>query len=141
MEAHLLWLLLGLALVIVELISGTFYLLVLGVAAFGGGIAAWLGATFPAQVIATSVVAGIGVYFVHAYRARNAAQQMAPIDAGQPANFESWVDQPAGLARVRYRGASWDARLEDAAAPQPGAVLYVLAAEGNTLKVTARRPA
>jgi membrane protein implicated in regulation of membrane protease activity len=141
MEAYLIWLLAGLALVIAELITGTFYLLVLGVAAFGAGAAAWLGAGFPVQVIAAVVVAGVGVYLVHAYRARNAAQQMQPIDAGQPANFESWVDQAAGLARVRYRGASWEARLDGGDSPQPGAVLYVLAAEGNTLKVSAKRPA
>lgn len=141
MEAYLIWLLAGLALVIAELITGTFYLLVLGVAAFGAGAAAWLGAVFPLQAITATAVAGAGVYLVHAYRARNAAQQMQSIDAGQPASFESWVDQAAGLARVRYRGASWDARLEGGGAPQPGAVLYVLAAEGNTLKVSARRPA
>jgi membrane protein implicated in regulation of membrane protease activity len=35
MDAYLAWLLLGLALVIVELLTGTFYLLVLGVAAKG----------------------------------------------------------------------------------------------------------
>jgi membrane protein implicated in regulation of membrane protease activity len=51
------------------------------------------------------------------------------------------VDQPAGLARVRYRGASWDARLESDASLQPGALVYVLGTEGNTLKVSARRPA
>jgi membrane protein implicated in regulation of membrane protease activity len=141
MDAYLVWLLLGLALVIVELLTGTFYLLVLGAAAFGAGAAAWMGTGFPVQVVTAVVVAGVGAYFVHAYRARNAAQQMSPIDAGQPANFENWVDQPAGLARVRYRGASWDARFEGGEAPQPGAVLYVLAAEGNTLRVTARRPA
>jgi membrane protein implicated in regulation of membrane protease activity len=141
MEAYLVWLLAGLALVIAELITGTFYLLVLGVAAFGAGAIAWLGMGFPAQAIAATVVAGIGVYLVHAYRARNRAQQMPPIDAGQPASFESWVDQAAGLARVRYRGASWDARLEPGEAPQPGALLYVLAADGNTLKVSAKRPA
>lgn len=141
MEAYLVWLLAGLALVIAELITGTFYLLVLGVAAFGAGAIAWLGMGFPAQAIAATVVAGIGVYLVHAYRARNRAQQMAPIDAGQPASFESWLDQPAGLARVRYRGASWDARLEPGAALQPGALLYVLATDGNTLKVSAKRPA
>ena len=140
MEAYLLWLLAGLALVIVELLTGTFYLLVLGAAAFAAGAAAWLGGGFPVQAITAAVLAFVGAYFVHAYRARNRAQQMAPIDAGQPASFESWLDQGAGLARVRYRGASWDARLEDAAAPQPGAVLYVLATEGNTLRVTARRP-
>ena len=141
MDAYLVWLLLGLALVIVELLSGTFYLLVLGVAAFGAGAVAWSGGGFAAQSIAAAVVALAGAYFVHAYRARNTAQQMAPIDAGQPANFERWVDQGAGLARVRYRGASWDARLEGEAALQPGALVYVLATEGNTLKVSARRPA
>ena len=141
MDAYLVWLLAGLALVIVELLTGTFYLLVLGVAAFGAGAVAWFGGGFAAQSIAAAVVALAGAYFVHAYRARNSAQQMAPIDAGQPANFEGWVDQTAGLARVRYRGASWDARLEAGEAPQPGALLYVLATEGNTLRVTSRRPA
>ena len=141
MDAYLVWLLLGLALVIVELLTGTFYLLVLGAAAFGAGAAAWAGAGFAVQVITAVAVAGVGAYFVHAYRVRNAAQQMAPIDAGQPAHFEGWVDQAAGLARVRYRGASWEARLEGGETPQPGAVLYVLAAEGNTLKVSPRRPA
>lgn len=141
MQTYLIWLLAGLALVIAELITGTFYLLVLGLGAFGAGAAAWLGAGFPIQVIAAVVVSGVGMYLVHAYRARNAALQMPPIDAGQPASFESWVDQAAGLARVRYRGASWEARMEGGEAPQPGAVLYVLAAEGNTLRVSARRPA
>lgn len=141
MEPYLIWLLGGLALVIAELVTGTFYLLVLGVAAFGAGAAAWLGAEFPLQAIAAVVVAGVGAYFVHAYRERNAAQQMRSVDAGQPANFEGWVDQAAGLARVRYRGASWEARLEAGMTPQPGALLYVLGTEGNTLRVSARRPA
>lgn len=141
MDAYLIWLLVGLALVIVELLTGTFYLLVLGVAAFASGAAAWLGGGFAAQSIVGAVVALAGAYAVHAYRARNAARQMAPIDAGQPASFEAWVDQAAGLARVRYRGASWDARVEAGEAPQPGALVYVLATEGNTLRVSARRPA
>jgi membrane protein implicated in regulation of membrane protease activity len=141
MDAYLIWLLSGLALVIVELLTGTFYLLVLGVAAFGAGAVAWFGGGFAAQSIAAAALALAGAYLVHAYRARNAARQMTPIDAGQPANFESWVDRQSGLARVRYRGASWDARLEAGESPEPGAVLYVLATEGNTLKVSARRPA
>ena len=141
MDTYLIWLLVGLALVIVELLSGTFYLLVLGVAAFGAGAVAWFGGGFAMQSIAAAALALAGAYFVHAYRARNAAQQMAPIDAGQPASFESWLDQGSGLARVRYRGASWDARLEGEAALQPGSLVYVLATEGNTLRVTAKRPA
>ena len=142
MDAYLLWLLAGLALVIVEFLTGTFYLLVLGAAAFAAGAAAWLGGGFPAQAITAAIIAFVGAYFVHAYRARNAARQMPSIDAGQPASFEHWVDEAARLARVRYRGASWDARLEETGAPpQPGAVLYVLATEGNRLRVSVKPPA
>jgi membrane protein implicated in regulation of membrane protease activity len=141
MEHSLAWSIVGLLLVITELLSGTFYLLMLGIAGFGAALAAWLGLGFGAQAVVFVVVSGAGCYGVHIYRAKNQKQQMPSIDAGQPANFESWVDQAAGLARVRYRGASWEARLEGEAVLQPGAVVYVLATEGNTLKVSARRSA
>jgi membrane protein implicated in regulation of membrane protease activity len=142
MEHYLAWAIVGLVLVITELLTGTFYLLVLGIAGFGAAAAAWLGVGFQAQAVVFLVASGVGCYAVHLYREKNRAQQMPSIDAGQPANFENWVDQAAGLARVRYRGASWEARLEGGeAALQPGAVVYVLATQGNTLKVSARRPA
>ncbi len=140
MEQYLAWAIMGLTLVIVELVSGTFYLVMLGVAAFGASAAAYLGYDFPVQAIVAAIVAGAGCYWVFAYRARNAAKQMAQVDAGQPASFETWVDQGARLARVRYRGASWDARVEGDQAPEPGAIVYVVSTHGNTLKVTARRP-
>ena len=41
---------------------------------------------------------------------------------------------------MRYRGASWDARVDGEAALQPGALVYVLATEGNTLKVSVQAP-
>jgi membrane protein implicated in regulation of membrane protease activity len=145
MDPALLWAITGLALVIVELLTGTFYLVMLGVAAFGAAGTAWLGYDFPAQVIVAAVIAGVGCYGVHLYRQKNRTQQMAPIDAGMPASFESWIDRGARLARVRYRGASWDARIEGtdagAEALQPGNTVYVLAADGNTLKVVKNRPA
>ena len=98
MDAYLVWLLVGLALVIVELLTGTFYLLVLGVAAFGAGaVPPGSAVGFAVQaIVRRGGVAAAARYCVHAYRARNAAQQMASIDAGQPANFESWVDQARG---------------------------------------------
>jgi membrane protein implicated in regulation of membrane protease activity len=143
MEADLLWAILGLTLVIVELLSGTFYLLVLGIAAFGAALAAWLGQPFGVQAIVAAVVSAAGCYGVHVYRAKNTTGQMSPIDAGQPASFEAWVDQGARLARVRYRGASWDARIEGdgSESAAPGSLLYVVRTDGNTLKVTVRRPA
>jgi len=141
MDLAIVWAVIGLVLVIVEVVTGTFYLLMLGVAAFGAALAAWLGLGFSAQSIVAVVVSAVGCYGVHVYRAKNSAQQMAPIDAGMPASFETWLDVPARLARVRYRGASWEARVEGSDALEPGAALFVVAADGNTLKVAKNRPA
>ena len=140
MDQAVVWAVVGLVLVIVELLTGTFYLLVLGIAAFGAALAAWLGLQFSAQSIIAALIGAIGCYGVQLYRAKNRAEQMAPIDAGMPASFESWLDAGARLARVRYRGASWDARVEGGDALEPGATVYVLAADGNTLRVTKTRP-
>jgi membrane protein implicated in regulation of membrane protease activity len=140
MDHAIVWAVIGLVLVIVELMTGTFYLLMLGVAAFGAALAAWLGLGFSAQSIVAVAVSAVGCYGVHVYRAKNSAQQMAPIDAGMPASFESWLDAGQRLARVRYRGASWDARVEGGEAVEPGATVYVLAAEGNTLRVAKNKP-
>ena len=142
MDHGIIWAMIGLVLVIVELLTGTFYLLMLGIAAFGAGLAAWMGVQFPVQATVAAVVSALGCYGVHLYRAKNKAQQMAPIDAGMPASFESWVDAKARLARVRYRGASWDARVEGfEGGIEPGATVYVLAADGNILRVAKNRPA
>lgn len=141
MDPALAWAILGLVLVIAELLSGTFYLLMFGAAAFGAAAAAYFGQPFAVQAIVATALAGFGCYGVHVYRARNRAEQMPPIDAGMPASFEAWIDAAARLARVRYRGATWDARVDGAEALEPGATVYVLATDGNTLKVAKNRPA
>lgn len=140
MDPALAWAVAGLALVIVELLTGTFYLLMLGVAAFGAAGAAWLGYDFAVQVVVAAVISAAGCYGIYVYRAKNKAEQMAPLDAGMPASFETWIDRGARLARVRYRGASWDARVEGGEALEPGATVYIVAADGNTLKVAKNRP-
>lgn len=141
MQPYLLWLLIGFGLVVVELLSGTFYLLMLGIAAFGAAAVAWFGQGFEVQAIVAVAVASAGCYGVHVHHARNSREQMASVDAGQPANFENWIDQGGGLARVRYRGASWDAHVDGEGDLAAGALLYVLRIEGHALKVSRQRPA
>ena len=141
MELYLIWLLVGFGLVIIELLSGTFYLLMLGVAAFGGAVVAYAGRGFETQVVVAAILAAAGCYGAHIYRAKNSKVQMASVDAGQPANFESWVDEGGGLARVRYRGASWDAHIGGRGELDAGALLYVEQIEGHSLKVSRKRPA
>jgi membrane protein implicated in regulation of membrane protease activity len=141
MDPALAWAIVGLVLVISELLSGTFYLLMLAVAAFGAAAVAYFGLGFPVQCIVAAVLAAGGCYGVHIYRAKADPRRMPPIDAGMPASFESWLDAGARLARVRYRGASWDARVEGSDAIEPGATVFVVAADGNTLTVAKNRPA
>lgn len=140
MDQYVIWALVGLGLVIIELLSGTFYLLMLGIAAFGAAIAAYAGAGFPLQVIVAAVVAAAGCWGVHVWRAKHDTAQMPSIDAGQPASFESWIDEGARLARVRYRGTQWDARIEGTGPVATGAILYVTSTQGSTLAVTMQRP-
>ena len=140
MDPYVAWAVLGLGLVIIELVTGTFYLLMLGIAGFGAAIVAWAGAGFPLQAIVASVVAAAGCYGVHVYHAKHAGGQMPSIDAGQPASFESWVDEAARLALVRYRGTQWDARVDGAGPVAAGDVLYVTSTQGSTLAVTTQRP-
>lgn len=141
MEHYLIWMLVGFALVIVELLTGTFYLLMLGVAAFGAAAVAYAGRGFEAQIIVAALLAAAGCYGVHVYRAKNARVQMASVDAGQPANFEHWVDEGGGFARVRYRGASWDAHVDGNGGLEKGALVYVLRLEDHKLEVSRTRPA
>lgn len=140
MDHALIWAIGGLALVIAELLTGTFYLLMLGVAAFGAAAGAYFGLPFSAQVVVAAIVSAAGCYGVHLYRSRADNKSMPPIDAGMPATFEQWIDPAGRLARVRYRGASWEARVEEGAAPETGGLLYVVNVDGNTLKVAAKRP-
>jgi membrane protein implicated in regulation of membrane protease activity len=139
MEPALVWAIGGLVLVIAELLTGTFYLLMLGVAAFGAASGAYLGLPFSAQVVVAAVVSAAGCYGVHRHRSKAGGKSMPPIDAGMPATFEQWIDPANRLARVRYRGAAWEASVEDGAAPEPGGVVYVVNVDGNTLKVAAKR--
>jgi membrane protein implicated in regulation of membrane protease activity len=51
--------------------------------------------------------------------------------------LESWIDRGLGLARVRYRGTTWDARVTAGAQAEPGATLIINGQDGSTLLVSA----
>ena len=60
MEPYLVWLILGFTLVIIEMTTGTFYLLVLGVSCFGAAGAAFFGLGFPVQGLIAALLSGVG---------------------------------------------------------------------------------
>ncbi len=135
------WLIAGFLLVIVELLTGTFYLLVLGIACFAGAALAFAGGGFEWQALVAAVVALAGLLFVQRYRRTMEPKRMQGLDYAQPARFDSWVSREGGRARVKYRGTLWDAQIIGEISGEDGEILYVKSVDGNSLNVTKTRPA
>ncbi|MDD5247753.1 MAG: NfeD family protein [Rhodocyclaceae bacterium] len=141
MDNSVAWLIAGFLFVIVELMTGTFYLLVLGVACFAGGGLAYAGSPVTAQALVAAVVALVGVMTVRRCKKTMEPKRMQGLDFGQPAAFDCWVDAGAGQARVKYRDSLWDAQVIGQIAGEHGEILYVNSIDGNSLKVSKTRPA
>jgi membrane protein implicated in regulation of membrane protease activity len=139
MELWLIWVIAGFVLVITEMLTGTFYLLVIGLGAFAGAAAAALGLNPLVQAIVGGAVALAGVYAVHHWRVSNRADDPGGsnfLDRGQAVVLEGWANEEARIARVKYRGTLWDAKLaRPEEHPAPGSTLYILGQDGNTLIV------
>jgi membrane protein implicated in regulation of membrane protease activity len=141
MESHFLWLIVGIVLIIAELLTGTFYLLFLGLAALVGAAAAFLGAPLWVQAIVVAAGSVAGVMWVNRHRRATQQQPMPSLDVGQSVSFLAWVSEKDGAARVRYRDAEWDARVSGGCSGEPGELLYITAVSGNLLEVSKARPA
>ena len=141
MQPALARLLAALLLVVVEMMTGTFYLLILGIAAGIGALIAYVGQPFWIQAIVAAIAAIVGGVLVHRYhRVANATSpKNIDNDVGQTVTIESWVSEPQRLARVRYRGTTWDAEVLGTEPVAPDAHLYVVATEGSRLKVSSTR--
>ena len=140
MEAFWWWAIGGIALIIAELITGTFYLLVLGIAALAGAAGAWLHYSFGIQALIASAIAISGVALVTRFRQNQMSSPSMSLDVGQSVVLDEWVNETDRLARVRYRDAVWDAKVIDPQAPEAGRTLYIRHVDGNTLHVSAIRP-
>ncbi len=135
MAPYLLWAIAGFILIIAELVTGTFYLVVFGAAALVGALVAWLGGAFWLQVIFATAAMFIGIYLVHAWWKKHPkdAQSGNSLEVGQTVILENWVNEASGTARVKYRGTSWDAKVSGPAKPDD--VLTIRALEQGVLQV------
>jgi len=140
METYLIWLVAGFVLVIAELVTGTFFLLVLGIAAFAGSATAWFGLGFWLEAMCAAAVAVAGVFWVRQQRKSMQQPDMASLDVGQPVSFDAWVSREQGAARVTYRNTQWDAEVEGERELDRGQTLFIHAVDGNTLKVARTKP-
>jgi membrane protein implicated in regulation of membrane protease activity len=122
------WVLAG-AVIAVELLTGTFYLLMLSMGLIAAAIAAHLGAAASMQMVVAAVVGG---GFVLAWRRYKQKTPSAPpaganrdvnLDVGETVQVEAW--DADGTSSVKYRGANWSVSLIAGATPAPGAYIIV----------------
>jgi membrane protein implicated in regulation of membrane protease activity len=131
MQAYMWWWILAAALVGVELTSGTFYLLVYGVAAAVAGVAAWLGAGMVVQLLTAALIAVLGTLALRHWK-RNTDHPESTVqdmDIGKRVQVESWQ---GNRGQVKYRGALWDAEAESSEVDSTRP-LTIRAVKGNTL--------
>jgi membrane protein implicated in regulation of membrane protease activity len=129
------WVLAGL-LVAAELLTGTFYLLMVALGMVGAAVAAHLGLSFTPQLLMAALVGGGATAVWHWHRAKQ--PQSAPahlnrdvnLDIGERVKVTSW--EADGTARVSYRGSTWSARLAPGSDHAAG-IYIVSAVEGNHL--------
>jgi len=111
------WLIAG-AVIVVELLSGTVYLLLLGLGFAAAALSAHAGASLTTQLVVAAVVGVGGVLSWYVIRRRRppeppfAANPDINLDIGETVHVDAW--NPDGTATVRYRGAPWTVM------PRPG---------------------
>jgi membrane protein implicated in regulation of membrane protease activity len=127
-ESTIWWVLAG-AVIAVELVTGTFYLLMLSMGLIAAAIAAHLGASATLQLVVAALVGGGSVVAWRAYKQRTpstlpaSANHDVNMDVGQTVHVEAW--SPDGTSSVKYRGANWQVSLAAGSVPAPGTYVIV----------------
>ncbi|MFZ6765979.1 NfeD family protein [Undibacterium sp. Di26W] len=128
MNGWMMWLVLAGVVVILELFTGTFYLLMISLGLAAGAIAAVLQLNAAGQMIVVAIVGSLATAALHKSKygwKENGNASRDPnvnMDIGQSLQVNEWKDQGNGkfVARAMYRGAMWDVELQHSAG-YPGA--------------------
>ncbi len=123
-ESTIWWLMAG-AFVALELVTGTFYLLMLAVGMVAAALAAQAGAGTVLQLLVAALVGGGAVVVWHQVKKRKPtdpsarADRSVNLDVGEIVQIEAWG--PEGTANVKYRGSNWTAIHRSGVIPSAGA--------------------
>ncbi len=142
MTDWIIWFVAAGVVLILEIFSGTFYLLMIAVGLAAGGLGALLGFSDATQYIIAAVVGSVATYALR--RSKFGKHQKSDatrdpnvnLDIGQTLTIKEWKTEGGHCsARVMYRGAMWDVDLLPGATVQAG-VFTIREIRGNRLIVT-----
>lgn len=128
MDNWMIWLIAAGIVVIFEIFTGSFYLLMISIGLASGAVAAWYGADITIQLIVAAVIGAIATYALRRSELGSpqktdvARDPNALLDIGNEVVVSDWIINGSGksVARVMYRGAMWDVDLEPGAISKPG---------------------
>ena len=130
-------------LIVLELMSGTFYLLMIALGFIAAAVARLAGANADVQFALAAVVALAAVLLLRrssfGRKSRKAAARNPDVnlDIGQTLAVSGWRDR---RARTHYRGAEWDVELAPGE-PEDAHLYEISALEGSRLIVVASKRA
>lgn len=112
-SAGLCWLVAALILGGIDMVAGTFYLLMIGLGSLAGAVVYWADLSLAWQCAAASVCAVAGCLMVFGFKAKHPEKDDAVShpDAGHIVTVTKVSAD--GTAEVMYRGASWRAKTAD----------------------------
>lgn len=128
MPSWSIWLLFAGAVVMFEIFTGTFYLLMVAIGLLAGMLVALLGGNLAAQCSTAGVVAVLAVLLLRRSKwgrlnkTDPAKDSNVNLDIGQVLHVAQWQadGQERYTARVQYRGAQWDVQLQPGSEAKAG---------------------
>ena len=123
-DSTLWWVLAGAAIAL-ELLSGTFYMLMLAIGLCAGALAAHAGVSQAVQIVVAGLVGGGTVMAWNILRRKRADRALigtgidVNLDIGETVYVDAW--QADGSTSVKYRGAQWRAVHATGTLPSHGA--------------------
>ena len=120
MDNPTLWLIVAGGLVIAELLTGTFYLLMLSLGATAAALTAYADGTLTWQIVAAALVGGGATVLWHLKKplSNDAQDSNVHLDIGETVTVDAWDEQ--GHTQVKHRGAQWAAVCAANATPELG---------------------
>ncbi len=132
---------LAIVLLILEIVTGSFYLLVISAAFASAGLSQWLFETSIGMGFAIAAIISLfGVYLVKKHHKRIATVSSGKaiiandLDIGNPVTVQEKMSN--GYWQVQYRGSTWQAQGDDEHPLQTNDIAIITGKNGNVLLVT-----
>ena len=126
----------GIILVVLEMVSLTFYMAALAFASFVAALVTWL---FPVEAWVAAVVfalaSAVSLPLAHLLRHRIQGNRPDPLEDMDKGSLVTVAETSAQSLKVRYRDSLWEAAWEGAGTPAVGQRAEVVARDGARLRI------